>query len=558
MEHLVDLTTRRISRRGLLRSSAIAATGLAGAALIGCSSGSEGDSDGSAPATAGPAPSGGGTATASATTPAAGQPKRGGILTVDSGAPNPNVLLFGFNIRNRPIQHTVWEQLIGLTANYEIKNVLAETFEMKPDSTGAHVVLRQGVEFHNGRPLTAEDVAFSIDFFSNKESSGQLKGPLSKGIAEVKVVDDHTLDIDFKGPQPILIDMFGLMRIVDKDTIAGTPEMQVLNGTGPFKFVSFTPDVGYRLERNENYWQPELPYLDGIEGKVYADSAARELAIRTGELLWTDGVSYPGVAAFQGDDNVVTASRGKSGHHHLGLVTDKPPFDHLKARQALTFAIDRQRLSDEWAEGVVAPTVLPWPVESSSYDASQDVPNLVKYDPDRAKSLLEEAGAVGTHITIQVGSSDEAVGMAQYLQDDLNAVGFDTEIVILEPSVALDQLRKREIQSNAWLGVHGFANYAHPGSAMNAAQQYQVPNASHYEPAGYTDLLAKLSAAPLGSPELHDLVREWNQQHAIDNPWVIGLLASDQYRAMNAKVKGDHGGNLSVLQSNFAEWWLDA
>lgn len=552
----IDLGSRLLSRRSVIRSGALGAAGLTGAALIGCGGD---DDDPATPTVTGSATAGSGSDAGASPTPAAGDIKRGGTLLVDSGEPNPNVLLFGFNIRNRPIQHTVWEQLIGLTEDYQIRPVLAETFEVNADSSAAHVVLRQGVEFHNGRPLTADDVAFSIDFFSNAESSGQLKGPLSQGISEVKVVDSRTLDITFNGPRPALVDMFTLTRIVDRDTARNIPDMKDLIGTGPFKFTSYTPDVGYRLDAFENYWQEGLPYLDAIEGKPYADDASRELAIRSGELHWADGMSYARVAALRSDANVKAVTRGKAGMNYLGLVVDKAPFDDIRVRRAASLAIDRQRLSDEFAEGVVAGTTLPWPPESPAYSAEQDFPAGVAYDPDAAAALIEEAGAAGTRITIQAGADDqEAAALAQYLQDDFNAVGLPTELVMLEASVALEQIRDRSIQSNGWLAVHGFANYAHPGSMMNAAQQYTVPNPSHFEGEGYVDLLDKLQGAALGSPELASMVTEFNQRLIWDDAWILGLISSEQYRAMHASVKGDEGGNLSVAKGAFSEWWLDA
>jgi len=553
MQTLLDLGLP-VSRRTLIRGTALGAAGLAGAALIGCG----GDDDG-IPAVPTQAPIGGGESQSTAeSTPDAVAPKRGGTLTVDSGTPNPNVLQFGFNTVNRPIQHTVWEQLIGLTPDYQVRNVLAETFELNADSSALHIVLREGVEFHDGRPLTAEDVAASIDFFSNEESSGQLTGPLREGISEVRVADARTLDLTFNGSQPGLIDMFGLMRIIDHNTARAIPEMRNLVGTGPFKFVSFTPDVGYRLERNENYWQPDLPYLDAIEGKLYADAQARELAVRSGELHWTDGVPSAIIARLRNDPNVYTVSRGKGGHRHMGLVVTRPPFDDVRVRQAATFAIDRQRISEEWAEGVAEATALPWPVESPAYSAEEDFPNLVTYDPDRAANLLEEAGVAGASITLQVAAGGDLVDLAQYVQDDLNRVGLRTELVILEASVQLEQLRGREIQSNAWIGQHGFANYMHPGYMVASAQQYQVPNASGYNPEGFEELRSAITQEPVGSPRLAELISQFNRQHVLDDPWLIGLVASDEYRAMHSSVKGDRGGNLAVLQSNFAEFWIDA
>jgi peptide/nickel transport system substrate-binding protein len=210
---------------------------------------------------------------------------------VDSNEPSPDALVYAFNGTNWYLRWGIWDNLVIQGADNRPQPRLAEVFEMKPDYTGVHIKLRPGLTFHNGRKLTAEDVRFSVDAFRADKINSQLKNP-GLMIGEIKISDELTLDMTFKSPRPYMDDYFALLPIVDKDTLDQATQMKVLNGAGPFKFVSYTPNQGYVLEHNPNYWDSGKPYLDRLQGKIYTDDDARTLALQTGELMHTNQVTY--------------------------------------------------------------------------------------------------------------------------------------------------------------------------------------------------------------------------------------------------------------------------
>lgn len=531
-----------ISRRRFAAGSLIGVTGVA-ALAAGCSGGS--NSGSSSPGNSTRTGSGGATAT----------PKRGGTLTVDAGGggPIPAVIIFGFNPQNVYIQNTVWDSLIDIGADFKPENRLADTFEMNADYSAVHIKLKQGVVFHDGRPLVADDVAYSIDFFSNKKATGQLKQPLSGGIKDVKVVDSLTLDVTFNGPRPTMVDTFALMSVVDKNTIASVSDFKTMNGTGPFQFVSYTPNQSYVLKRNEHYWEQGKPYLDELKGTPYPDDNARELAVRTGELMHSTATTYKMAADLKGASGVQLVDGGSGGTSILGLTVDQAPFTDPRVRQAVSFALNRDRMAQTWGHGLTQGAILPWPVGSPGYFKEDAA--LVSYQPDKAKQLLSQAGASGAAVTITVPAGQPLADLAVYAQNDLNTVGFSCQLKPIDNNIGLQQLRSRTFPTNAWMGTHGFGDYSQPGTMVTTAQQFIVPNASHYNPPGYEQLVAQLAANAAGTPQETQLIHQWNKEF-LEDPWLEPLVYNEGHRAMSSKLNGDVGkaGGRGIFRP--ADWWL--
>lgn len=509
-----------LSRRRLLGATAAGGAGLAGLTLVGCG----GDDDAPGDATPGTTP------TSSAGDAPATEPKRGGTLTVDSGEPAPDALVFGFNAANYYLRGGVWANLIVQGQDNRPELRLAESFEMRPDFTGVQIKLRPGLEFHDGRPLTAEDVEYSIELFRADSTTSQLKNP-GKLISDIKIVDPLTLDISFSAPRPFMEDYFALLPIVDKETVAEAAQMRVLNGAGPFKFVSYTPNQGYVMERNPNYFDPDKPYVDRIEGRIYADQQSRILALQTGELMHTNLASPALVKQLQGNKDITISEGEIGGSWYAGLVVTHPILADKRVRQALTLSIDRQRIADEWGEGVIPPRVLPWPDDSPAFNAEDE--KLLEYDPERAKALLKEAGAEGFSLPMDIGQGRE--DLAQYAQDDWKLVGVDAQLNVSEYSAYLERFRQRKVET-VFIAPFGFSNAMHPATFFDFTQPVRIPNASHYEPDSYKELLAKITETDPHSEEGQELLREWNRLYLIEDPWLVPLAPSLSFYAMNKSV----------------------
>lgn len=527
-----------VSRRRLLGSALGAGAGVAGLALVGC--GDDGDADGED----------GSPTTAGGNTPAVKTPKAGGTLVVDSGEPIATALVYAFNQANYYLRNGIWDQLITQGEDNRPQLMLAEVFEMKPDYTGAHIKLRSGLTFHDGRALTSADVRFSIESFRADATTSQLKNP-GKLITDIKTPDPLTIDVTFVGPRPYMEDYFALLPIIDENTVANAVQMKVLNGAGPFKFVSYTPNQGYVLERNPNYWATGKPYVERIQGKIYSDDQARTLALQSGELMHTNLATPAMVKRLREDKNITITDGGIGGSWYAGLVVDRPETKDVRVRQALTLAIDRQRIAKEWGEGVIPAQVLPWPKESPAYIAEDEA--LLKYDPERAKSLIKQAGAENLAIPMDIGQGRE--GIAQYAQDDWRAIGVNAQLNLSESSAYNERFRLRKTEG-VFVSPFGFSDGMHPATFFDFAQPVRLPNPSHYEPADYKGVLAKLTETDPRSAEGKELLRAWNKRYLIDDPWMVPLAVSNSFFAMRKQVIAEAKGarDAPIL----AEFWIDA
>lgn len=528
----------RFRRRQLLAGSAAAGLGVAALALAGCG---DDDDDGQS----------GSTSTPGSSTPAVKTPKRGGTLTVDAGEPAPGALVYAFNANNFYLRWSIWDGLIIQGADNRPRLAMAETFEMKPDFTGVHIKLRSGLTFHDGRALTAEDVRFSIESFRADTTTSQLKNP-GKLITDIKISDPLTLDITFSAPRPIMEDYFALLPIIDEKTVAQAPEMKAINGSGPFKLVSYTPNQGYVLERNPNYWDSGKPYLDKIEGRIYSDEQARTLALQSGELMHASQVTPAMVKKLQGDKNIVIGDGGTGGSWYAGLVVDYPALKDPRVRQALTLAIDRKRIADEWGEGVIPPQVLPWPKESPAYLPEDEA--LLKYDPEQAKSLLKQAGAEGITVPMDIGQGREA--LAQYVQNDWKAVGVNAQLNVSEYSAYLERFRTRKIDGGMWVSPFGFTDNMHPATFFEFAQPVRIPNSSHYQPDAYKTMLAKIAETDPRSAAGKELLHQWNKLYLVDDPWMAPLAPNVTFFAMRKQVVAPPDGARDAPP--LSEIWIDA
>ncbi len=533
----------QIDRRRLLAGGA-ALAGAAGLALAGC--GGSDDKPAGSGSSAGAAPAAGTQAPPAA---AAKPPKKGGTLVVDSTEPQPSALVFAFNAANTYLRYGLWDQLVGRGEDNKPKPMLAETFEMKPDYTGVHIKLRQGLEFHNGRKLTAEDVRYSIELFRADKTVSQLKNP-GKAITNITVDDERTLTLTFVGPRPMMEDYFNLLPIVDKDTIEQATQMKVINGSGAFKFVSFTPNQGYVMERNPNYWDTGKPYLDKIQGKVYTDEQARTLALQTGELMHTNQVTYAMVKTLRSNKDIFIGDGGVNGLYYAGLVVKYPALADVRVRRALALAVDRKRIASEWGEGVIQPQALPWPKTSAAYVAEDEA--LAAYDPEQAKSLLRQAGAVGMSLPLDIGQGREDLG--QYVQDAWKNIGVNAQLNISEYGAYLERFRNRKVET-VWVAPMGFSDAMQPATYFEFAQPVRIPNPSHYEPDSYKQLLDKINEADVRSPQGKELIRRWNRLFLFDDPFVVPLAVNTTLFAMRKNVIAPPRG--AQDRPPFSEFWID-
>ena len=375
-------------------------------------------------------------AVALATMPLASAQQRGGTLIAAFSA-DPA----GFDPVRGPsgMSHVVIEQvystLMLLDPDANPIPGLAASYEMSEDGLEYVFHLREGVTFHNGDPLTAEDVKFSFDRLREPES-GYSYGSQVETIEEVEVVDPLT--VRFKLSQrtgPFLIYMaFPGSSIVPKKLVESGHDLNAQPvGSGPFKFVSYQPRSAIKFARNDDYYEEGKPYFDAMEYRIISDITALSNAVMSGVVNFSNEIPPKDWAAIQSNPELVGRSIEGSRYYWLLPNNEKPPLDDPRVRQAIAHAIDRQAIVAGAFFGQATPItggVVPeWNWGYAGLDHFTPGAN-----PEKAKELLAAAGHPdGFETSITIASSFPAmVAMAPIIQANLQAVGINAKIGTME------------------------------------------------------------------------------------------------------------------------------
>ena len=269
---------------------------------------------------------------------------------------------------------------------------LAKSWEGSPDATEFTFHLHEGVTFHDGTPATSSDVVATYEAILNPDIPSSALSVLNM-IESVKAVDDLTVKFTLSSPFADFptSTAHANARIISEEALSGdlTKLDTVVNGTGPFKMESYDSARITRLVRNENYFSEGKPYLDAVEMHLFPDLAAETTNFLSGDIdvmLLVQQADYARISSTSG----INALRVPSGRYvNVVMRFDQPPFDNLKVREALAYAIDRQLLVDLVLEGLGRPghdNIL-----SPEFKFRIDTPEK-NYDPAKAKALLAEAG----------------------------------------------------------------------------------------------------------------------------------------------------------------------
>ncbi|GCE45854.1 peptide ABC transporter substrate-binding protein [Thermosporothrix hazakensis] len=296
-------------------------------------------------------------------------------------------------------QGYIFETLLYFNrVNGSIKPWLAEDYKFSDDAKTLTFKLRQNVKWNDGQPFTAEDVVFTLEL--PKKNPAADTGGLWTWLKDVTMVDAHTVTVTLKQAYtPILWQLGGSTYILPKHVWEKVDDpIKFINdnpvGTGPYKLKSFTPQL-VTLAKNDQYWQEGKPQVKEIRVVAFSSNTNAELALSRGEIDWT-GLFIP-------DIDKTFVSKNKDHHHYwfppsnvivLYMNLTKAPFNDLKVRQALSYAIDRAQIVKDAENGYTvpaSPTGLVLPNEQK-YLASEYQNLEFKQDMEKAKQLLESAG----------------------------------------------------------------------------------------------------------------------------------------------------------------------
>ncbi|MFH1647694.1 MAG: ABC transporter substrate-binding protein [Chloroflexota bacterium] len=333
----------------------------------------------------------------------------------------------------------MYDPLLTFDSKGNVIGAIAESYSLGADGTTWTFKIRKDVKFHDGTPLTSADVAFSVNRFKSEESTNPWSPYLRNNFASMETPDNYTFVYHSAKPEPALVVPFAWTRILPKNYIEknGTDYFrQHPVGTGPWKFVKFVSKTSFEMEANTAHWR-QVPAFKTVIDYNVPEESTRVAMLKNKEVDIARNLSA---------DRIVELQKAGFGLQEAALptlltmafqgswLTDGPMSD-IKVRQALSYSINRQELSDTFYQGLAKPGGR-WFMDENTYgwDPSwQPDP----YDPDKVKQLLADAGYPGKfanpviNVFTQAPYADVTQALAGYWED----AGIQTKITVVDPNV---------------------------------------------------------------------------------------------------------------------------
>ncbi|MFW5952080.1 MAG: ABC transporter substrate-binding protein [Gemmatimonadota bacterium] len=387
------------------------------------------------------------------------------------------------------IKYALFTPLIQYDGALEPAPYLAESWELHGD-TAVTFTLREDVQWHDGRPVTAEDVKFTFDMAKAPETGSLIGSAYLGAVAAAEVLDPRTITFRFTEPHAQALEDFWWAP-VPKHLLEDVPPAQLANapynrrpvGSGPFRFRDWRSNDRLVLERNEAF--PEAlggpPAAQRVVFRIVPEPATLLTELITGGIHVDLPVEPDYAERIVGSDHLELHSYSGAKLFYLGWNNQRSPFEDPAVRRALTHAIDRREIIAASLEGygsIATSTIPPW------HEYHPDVEPL-EYDPDRASALLDDAGWVdrdgdgvrederGRPLAFELLTSQNPLNRAivQVVQNQLAGVGASVELQVLEFQTMLAQHKSREFDAvlSNWI-LDNFQMASAPQSLFHSSQ----------------------------------------------------------------------------------------
>ena len=336
----------------------------------------------------------------------------------------------------------VYDTLTAYDGDLTPKPRLAESWDITSDYKQIKLNLRKGVQYHDGREFTSDDVKWNFQRMVDPKNNSLLAA-YAKLITDMGTPDKSTVVLTLDQPRPGIFDLFAWANMQQRETLEGPDPAHTAIGTGPFKLVEYRQGQSMSFTRNPSYWESGKPYVNELQFTFSPDRQAGIVQLEAGAM---DVMTFPPArdgARLQTDSRFKVLSNAQtSGQWWLvAWNVTLPPGDQRLVRQAVNYAIDRQRIADTYLLKQYGPAeALPWPAHSPAYDAAKN--KSYGYDLDKARALLNQAGVDSLQMDSTFRSnSEEGGGISQIIQADLDKLGIAVTIRNLEPGAYTQQTR---------------------------------------------------------------------------------------------------------------------
>ena len=567
-----QIRKRRLSRRSMLGAAGRAGVGAAGLALVGCG---DDDDDGQQQAAAQvqqqqqPAQPAAAeqqqqqeqqAAVAQAQQAGAG-PQRGGTMRVGTGralAEHQAAFPFGAWGEAFPLYAPMQEGLTRYGNGLEPQPRLAESWEFNSDQSVLQVKLRPGLEFHDGKPLTAEEVKRSFEAnIADGAPASQVAGVIRQYIESIDAVDKTTLTFNLAWKGTYIFDVFEYANIADVDNLPELDGYERVNGSGPFMFdrSSYRVDEFHRMERFENYYEPA--HLDAIECNTFPDESAMALALEADEVDFTNVLPHPLHDQFQENPDLVLELGGPVDSIFVIGMTSKSEgggsehFDNPLLRQAMQRVIDRERIVTELFAGLAQTRNLLWAKHSPAYDPARD---YEYFNLEEARELVTKAGygPEGTPMLKIATFGGPQQEILELVQQDAREAGINYEVDRLEFNIWLERFLGGT-HTDGYCSHFGFFQL-HPPTLPIINYQMRTPvNACAYDSPEYQATIeawktAETDADRAAANERFNTL--WDNEQ-----WVTPVATANFLFAWNKRIQGWNEN--ATGQQRWQDFWID-
>ena len=472
----------------------------------------------------------------------------GGVLTIARSADVDNLdphLATAF--QSRQALELIFETLTEFNEDLEVVDGLAEDWEFSDGGETLTFHLRDDVQFHDGEPLTADDVVATVERLTDPDS-GAVAGINFAAIESVGAIDEQTVEISLSEPDVSLLAAFA-------DANAAIVQASVLEdgevgddpvGTGAFQFDEWQQGEAFILAANDDYYR-DGPYLDGVEIRVEPEQASIAAGMQA-DSFDIGVIEDPNIVLTLPEDELDIQRPDALAYHTLMLNQDVEPFDQLEVRQAIACAIDREGVVESAALGegrVTGPFTAPeW-----QFDPYAGLPCDAP-DPEAAQDLLAEAGhedGISASMIINSDGYANAVSEAQTVEAQLSDVGIDLELEVLESGVYVQ--RWIDVEFDIALARNGgrpdphhmYARYFHSDGDLNYVATHGSEELDELVDAG------RMEEDP---DERQAIYQELSETLIEEAPWTW-MYTGFEYRVVQPEVEdftGFSDGSLRTLR----------
>lgn len=501
-------------------------------------------------------------------------PKSGGTLTIVSW-PAPTYLNAAITTAGPEtlLSGKFYEGLLDYDEGMVPKPQLAESWEVSPDGRTIKFNLRKGVTWHDGKPFTSKDVAFTVEKIL-KVLHGRGRSTFAN-LVEVQTPDDHTAIFVLSKPQPALMKALNASEspilpahIYEGTDIMTNPANTAPVGTGPFKLGDYVRGESLVMERNPDYWDKGRPYIDKLVIRYVADGATRAAMLESGEadLVASSLIPPLEILRLKDTDGFEITDNGyeiSSSMHVMDFNLRNPILANVKVRQAIAHAVDPAWINENVWYGMGHPGTGPIHYNQKDFYTTDGVPSY-PLDLDKAAALLDEAGYPlknGRRFSLTIDAlnyGEEPMRAAEYIREQLRQLGIDVTARLDDAATFVKRVYgERDFDMATFTGSAGadptigvqrfyWSKNIKPGVAFSNGSGYSNPE---------VDAILEAAAVEMDQAKRKELYAEFQRKVMADVP-TLPLSSTSRVTISRDRVKDHTVGAIGPF-GTFSQVWLD-